>query len=106
MTNAQKMSVVKVLLDNDEQATDALVVAYLDEARAAILSVLYPFTDSYDCLTLPSKYDHLQCQLAVRYFLRRGAQGELIHNENGINRTYGSVDDADLLEKIVPYVKI
>lgn len=55
---------------------------------------------------MPSEYDVLQCQLAARYFLRRGGEGEVTHSENGINRTYGSVNDSDLLQEIVPFAKI
>ena len=56
--------------------------------------------------SMPSEYDVLQCQLAARYFLRRGGEGEVTHSENGINRTYGSVNDSDLLQEIVPFGKV
>ena len=56
--------------------------------------------------SIPTDYDVLQCQLAARYFLRRGGEGEVTHSENGINRTYGSVNDSDLLQEIVPFAKV
>lgn len=105
MTDAEKIARVKLLVDSDPLATDAIVTAYLDEAEKMIYSCLYPFTQP-DNLTFPSKYEGIQCQLAARYFLRRGAEGEISHNENGINRTYGSVEDADLLNKIIPFAKL
>ena len=52
------------------------------------------------------RYDSIQCDLAARYFLRRGGQGEINHEENGVNRQYGSVDDADILEKLTPFAKV
>ena len=106
MNDAQKITLVQTLVDNDELATDALIKVYLQQAKANILITLYPLLDNFDGLYMPDKYNYLQCQLAARYFLRRGAEGEISHNENGINRTYGSVNDADLLGQITPYVKL
>ena len=103
MTDAQKIAYVQALV-NDSEATDALVTAYLTKAEAAILQRRYPFgvPDSYNI----SQYDIIQCDLAARYFLRRGAEGEITHNENGVNRTYGSVNDDDLLSEVVQIAKV
>lgn len=96
MTQAEKIEMVQALV-SDSKATDTLVSTYLTIAEGTILNKLRS-------TSLPEKYEQLQCKLAARYFLRRGAEGETGHSENGINRTYGSVDDADLLREIVPYV--
>ena len=37
---------------------------------------------------------------------RRGGEGEISHSENGISRTYGSVDDEDILGRLTPYVGV
>ena len=52
------------------------------------------------------RYEMLQVKLATRYFLRRGGEGEIRHSENGIDRTYGSVNDEDLLMEITPFAKV
>lgn len=111
MTNEQKIARVKALLGNDDEATTELVEIYLDEAKSSIMHRLYPFkipTMTVEGeiveMDMPSRYDILQCKLAVRYFLRRGAEGEKNHNENGINRTYGSVNDEDLLCEVMQIV--
>ena len=107
MTDQEKISTVQVLVENDPTATDAVVTVYLAKAESAILRRLYPYgipstvTDS-----IPEKYELLQCELASRYFLKRGAEGEYIHDENGTNRHYGSVNDEDLLGEVVPYAKV
>lgn len=103
MTNEEKIAMVQTLVDNDSDATTALVNVYLNLAKSAILNRMYPFTvpESAD---VPSKYEVLQCQLASRYFLRRGAEGEASHNENGINRVYGSVNDEDILREVMQVV--
>ena len=102
MTQQEAINIVKTLLENDPAATDALVSVYLDDAKAAILRRLYPF-GGYEDADIPPVYELLWCKLAMRYFLRRGAEGEYIHDENGVNRHYASVNDEDLLKEITPY---
>ena len=104
MTNAQKIARVKSLL-GDDSVSDADIVVLLDQASDAIIEVLYPFDDVGENASLPPKYSSLQCDLAARYCARMGANGETVHNENGINRTWASPDDADLLRKVTPRAK-
>lgn len=103
MTDTEKIETVKTLVDNDEAATDAVVSVYLEKARAAILRRLYPWGQWTDETAVPLKYEMLQCELASRYFLKKGAEGEYIHDENGVNRHYNSANDEDLLQEVVPY---
>lgn len=106
MTNAEKIATVKTIVENDAAATDAVVTVYLKDAEAAILRRLYPWGIPTTVTDVPSEYEMLQCKLAMRYFLKRGAEGEYIHDENGTNRHYGSVNDEDLLSEVVPYAKV
>ena len=107
MTTAEKIAIVKTLVENDAAATDAVVSVYLSDAEMAILRRLYRvYADMPDGATIPAIYDFLSCKLAARYFLRRGGEGEISHNENGVNRTYGSVNDEDLLREVLPYAKV
>lgn len=105
MDTSEKIATIKELVDNDAKATDSLVSVYLSEAESAILRRLYPFGVP-DGAAVPAMYDFTACKLAARYFFRRGGEGELIHNENGIHRHYQSVNDEDLLREIMPYVQI
>ena len=105
MTESEKVILTTALVDNDIEATPELVAVYLSVAKDAILKRRYPFGYECDCF-FPSEYDVLQCQLAARYFLRRGGEGEVAHSENGITRTYGSGNDSDLLQEIVPFAKV
>ena len=105
MSDTEKIKIVQTLVSNDPEATDAVVSVYLKDAEAAILRRLYPW-GLPDVATVPSEYEMLQCKLAMRYFLKRGAEGEYIHDENGTNRHYGSVNDEDLLQEVVPYAKV
>ena len=105
MTDAEKLTMAQTLIGTDPDATDALVAVYLDDAKAAILRRRYPFGIP-DGAEIEPLYEMLQVKLAVRYFLRRGGEGEIAHSENGISRTYGSVNDEDLLMCITPFAKI
>lgn len=102
MTDAEKITMAKALIGPDEEATDALVSVYLLDAKDAILQR----RNAPAGADLEVKYDMLQVRLAARKFLRRGGDGELIHNENGINRTYKSVNDEDLLMEVMPLARV
>ena len=112
MTTADKIAMVKTLLSNDENATDSVVASYLTLARQTLLRTLYPYgcydEDGIEVTNplLPARYDGLHCELAARYFARRGGLGEVAHNENGINRTWASEDDTDLLKQVCPMAKV
>ncbi len=105
MTTEEKVIRVQTLIGADESA-DALIGVYLDEAKNAILNRRYPFGIPYGVTDVPEMYDSLQCRLATRYYLRRGAEGEQAHNEDGVNRTYGSVNDEDLLMEVIQVAKV
>lgn len=109
MTTSEKIATVKALT-NESDLTDDVVTVYLEKAKNAIRNRMYPFSLPKDkngnevTFEVPQKYEMLQCELASRYLLRRGGEGELVHNENGINRTYGSVNDSDLLCEVMQVI--
>jgi hypothetical protein len=106
MTDAEKITMVKALVESDAEATDEVVAVYLNLACSAMIERLFPYDTEKGAEDLPERYDTIQCELAARYFLRRGGQGELSHEENGINRSYASVDDDDILKRLTPYAKV
>lgn len=106
MTSAEKIAMVKNLVENDSAATDEIVTVYLNLAYGTMLEQLYPLHPEKTEEDIPARYDTIQCELAARYFLRRGAQGETNHEENGVNRTYGSVNDEDILQRLTPFAKV
>ena len=106
MTQAEKIAMVQTLVENDADATATVVPVYLTLACNAMLERLYPYDASKTASDIPERYDMIQCELAARYFLRRGGQGEINHEENGVNRQYGSVDDADILQRLTPFAKV
>jgi len=106
MTQAEKIAMVKTLVENDADATDTVVPVYLTLALNTMLERLFPYKPTADAGDVPVRYDTIQCELAARYFLRRGGQGEISHEENGVNRTYASVDDEDILRRLTPFAQI
>lgn len=105
MKLSEKITTVRTLLDNDPQATDGLLEILLKDAEYTILNRMYPFGIPEDTY-VPDAYEMMECRLAQRYFLRRGAEGEIVHNENGVNRTYQSVNDEDILRNIIQVAKV
>ena len=106
MTGSEKTTMVRTLVENDAEATDAIIAVYLNLAHNAMLERLYPFDASKATTDIPARYDMTQCELAARYFLRRGGQGEINHEENGVNRQYGTVDDEDILKRLTTFAKV
>ena len=103
MTADEKLSTVKALI-SDVNVSDEQIVTYLTVAAQRILAAAYPCGTSKT--EVPSRYETLQCEMAVRMIARRGGEGETGHTENGITRSYVNADDSDLLSRIVPAVGV
>lgn len=106
MTIEQKLKRVQTLLMNDETATSEIVLEYIEMAKETVLYTLYPFGIPDGVYEVPARYEGVQCELAARYFARRGGLGETMHIENGIHRDWYSSDDREILAKITPYAKV
>lgn len=103
MTDEEKVQMVQQLI-TDVSVTSEQVSVYLALAADWIMTKVWPFGGAPSAL--PPVYDMVQVQKAVRLIARRGGEGELSHTENGISRSYGSVDDDDLAALLVPYVGV
>ena len=100
MTNAEQIALVKTIVA-DSRATDEVVSVYLTLAREQMLDRLYPFGRGTQD-DIPTQNQTLQCELAARLYLQRGAEGEIVHIENGVHRHYHSVSNEDLLGRLTP----
>lgn len=103
MSESEKIALCQNLI-NDVNVSEAEISAYLNIASDRIMQAAYPFGTTLT--ELPDKYSNIQCELAVRMIARRGGEGEIAHSENGVSRTYGNVDDVDILSRIVPCVGV
>lgn len=101
MTNEQKIEKLKVLISPDT-ATDLLLFDLLDQAEGIILNRRYPFGAPEDA-TLSAFHEQIQIRMAVELFNKMGAEGQTVHEENGIKRTWEAGDvSPSLLKAIVP----
>lgn len=104
MLDTEKVNFVKAMC---EETDDTVISVFLEIAKSAILNRLYPYEDEDDKRTWKSKYDNLQCRIAVYLLEKRGAEGEITHTENGVTRTYSSADIPNaLLYEINPVAKV
>ena len=103
MSNEEKAGMVQQLI-TDVTVTPDQIASYLALAADWIMTQVWPFGNAPD--ELPDEYGYIQVQKAVRLIARKGGEGEMGHSENGISRTYGSVDDEDLARLLVPHVGV
>ena len=100
MTQAEKLQLLKAMVG--ESDTEVVLLAYLDIAGSKIMARVYPYgTEETE---VPARYGFLQCEIAAYLLNKRGAEGQLIHSENGISRTYGSADvPPAMLSAVTPF---
>lgn len=105
MTKEEKLTMLQSIC-GDPEATSEMLGTYLDLAADVVVHRAYPFLTTYLLAEVPPQYDTLQVQIANEMYLKRGAEGEQGHSENGVVRSYesGSVSDS-LLKQIVPFTR-
>ena len=92
------LDILRVLVDETDE--DVLNVC-LKLAGDKIVSRCYPFDPNKP---VPPKYYSLQAEIAAYLINKQGAEGQLVHSENGISRTYESASVPEsMLKDIVPY---
>lgn len=88
-----------------EKVNDIELEDILESAKAVIMSRRFPFGEHP--AEIEDKYKDLQIRIAVEMFSKRGAEGEVIHSENGVYRAYSSANvSEDLLKEITPKVGV
>jgi hypothetical protein len=90
--------------DYDESRDGNKLPIILNQALAKIINKRYPFgaTETQKATVLTA-YSDVVFDVALFMYNMQGAEGEKSHNENGINRSYQSIDD--LLTGIIPVAK-
>ena len=105
MTNTDKISFVKTLVD-DPTVTSDVIGTYLTLAESKIIERAYPFVEDKSTLSMPKRYEILQCELAAYMIQKRGAEYQKVSIENGIHRNYGSAGYEDILSNVVPHMGV
>lgn len=107
-----------LLTSMTDETDDSILSASLENAKQVIINHLYPFIE-YVTETdeetgdvtkrevihdMPARYDALQVRIAAYFLNKRGADGQVQHNENNVYRYYESGDvPKSLLDEITPY---
>lgn len=104
MSESQMIELIKKIIGDSSADNDELS-SYLALAKDAIVTRLYPIhvPEGY---MMESRYDMLACRIAADMYLRRGAEGETVHIENGLHRTYRSTNWEELLMYVTPYAAV
>ena len=103
MTTAEKIAKLGVLISPDT-ADSSLLSLLIEQAEGIVLNRRYPFGIPEGAV-VPTAYEHIQLQIALELFSKMGAEGQTVHDENGIKRTYEAADvSPSLLRRIVPVV--
>lgn len=101
MTNEEKLTMVRVMCDLDNDSDDILL-AYLAIAGRKIIDRAYPYDNYVE--EVPRRYELLQCEIATYLLNKRGAEGQTSHSENGISRSYENADVPEsMLSVITPF---
>lgn len=92
----------------DDELLEQLLIA----AGEIIVDYRFPFggytiDDSTGLREVPAKYEGLQVDIAIELYSKLGAEGQVVHRENGIDRYYAaSLISPDLLRRITPLAKL
>lgn len=102
---------LEVPTDSDAP-TDALLEQLLVAAGEIIVDHRYPFggyemDEETGLRVVPEQYKGLMIDIAIELYSKLGAEGQLAHRENGIDRYYATaLVSPDMLKRIVPLAKI
>ena len=86
MTNAEKLEILKTMLDEGDTTSDEVANAYLEAAERAVINIAFPYGNGTEAM--PEKYDYEQIEIALYMLNKRGAEGENLHIEAGTHRSF------------------
>ena len=86
----EQLTRLKLMLNVYDE--DELLSLLLTKAGEKIVRAVYPYQDTSN-MEVPPRYGFLQLEVAERMYNLRGAEGEKEHIENGVHRTYESIED-------------
>lgn len=94
----EQLQKLKVQLDNPD-VDDGILMFCLDRAKDVIC-------DIRNSDKVEPRYLNTQISIAIELYNKRGAEGQLTHDENGIKRSYSSADiSKEIIHTIIPIVK-
>ena len=111
MTDAQKLDIIKTLIDDGTgyMPSDNTLNNYIAVAGNEILSWMYHLVGGIpaDVTDVPSKYEGIQIYAVIVGFTQSGAEGQGQSIENGVHRNFKYTDMLDYIHnKVLPYVRV
>lgn len=101
MTRDEQLRMLTVM--TGETDSDVLST-YLDLATGKVLATLFPYDGDHE---VPEQYHTTTVEIAAYMVNKIGAEGEIQHTENGVNRIYEDGDiPTSLMRKLVPYAGV
>ena len=110
MTDAQKLTTLKVLLeDGGEVPSDEKLITYLEVAGLEILSWKYHLVGGIpgDVTEVPATDEGAQIYAVISGYTHAGAEGEQTHIENSVHRHFMYEDMIGYIRNhVLPYVRV
>lgn len=100
MNLTEKLNALAIGISPDTAPIEVLE-GHLLEAEAMILNKMYPF-GYQGGIEVPPRYERLAIKLAIELYTKRGAEGQASHSENGVTRTWPTVNS--ILSQVIPHV--
>lgn len=108
MTDAEKLVMVKTILNIDEADTseDTRIATYLTIAGREILTWRYSYGTT-EVTEVPADYEMTQIYAVVAGYSQSGAENQRQHTENGISRVFRYADMIQYIRSnVVSLVKV
>lgn len=111
MTDAQKLDIIKTLLDDGTGylPSDTTLNTYITLAANEILAWKYHLVGGIpeDVTEVPSLDEGAQIYAVVAGYTHAGSEGEVSHHENGITRAFAYTDMIGYIRNhVLPYVRV
>lgn len=110
MTDAEKLTVIKTLLDDGgEMPSDEKLNTYIQIAGQEILAWKYHLVGGVpdDVTEVPAAEDVTHIYAVVAGYTHAGSEGEKQHNENSVNRVFIYADMVSYIRNnVLPYVRV
>ena len=107
MTEAEKLSQLKALLQITDTTQDATLAVYLSLAKSEILSWLYSGKTPEGVTAVPARYEPTQVIACMAGFGLQGLENQTASTENAITRQFKYSNMLEFIRaNVVPYAQV
>lgn len=111
MTDAQKLTTLKVLLEDGSgyMPTDEVLNTYITLSANEILAWMYHLVGGVpeEITEVPAKYENIQIYSIIAGWTHAGAEGQSVSIENGVHRHFEYKDMLDYIHNnVLPFARV